>query len=739
MRRLLNDIFYSFPIQLFILHFRKFQLLLLFWYILASTINSGFMKSYGADALFFVPEYLGNVSPLSAAIVGIAFGVFFMSWNITTFILNSKRFKFLATASKPFLKYCLNNSILPLLLLIFYMIRLFQFDINRELMSVGKIILLVLGFFGGFFLLIIFSFAYFFGADRRILRVIAPVISNPKNFKKDYDPSVHPQQDGFGMKVGYYFSTRCKLRKARSVTHYSQDFLDTIFKRHHFSGMVGIILAFVFLVVAGFFLDEKFFQVPAAASIIIFFAVMIAVIGALSYFLQSWSMLFVIVLIIVLNILYTNEIIDPRNKAYGINYINKDDCPAYTKKTLQHLCMPDKITADKANMIQVLENWKRKQTAAKPVMIFIDVSGGGLRSATFTMNTLQQLDSITHGKLMKQTFLISGSSGGMLAATYYRELYRQKNNGDKIDLYDESYRDNITQDLLNPVFTSMIDRDIFAPAQRFSVSPYSYVKDRGYAFEEKLNENAKGILGGQLKDYYTDEKKANIPLIFYNAVITRDGRKIVIGTQPLSFMMKPDEFDADTTFSPDAVDFAAMFAKQDPSNLRLLTALRMNATFPYILPNVWLPSKPVIDVMDAGLRDNFGQETTLRFIDNFKDWIAQNTSGVIILQMRDRLKDNWQHPLETGSITDILVKPGTMLQYNWYKLQDYLQTDQYSYFKDSANHNFHRITFMYIPQNEDKGAELNFHLTAAEKEDVIESFNSSYNRQMVKELLPLMK
>src|SRR5258708_8277519 len=123
MRRLLHDIYYSFPVQLFILHFRKYQLLLVFWFILVSTIDSGFMKNYGADALFFVPEYLGAVSPLSAAIMGVAMGVFFMSWNITTFILHSKRFKFLATASKPFLKYCTNNSILPLLFLIFYFIR----------------------------------------------------------------------------------------------------------------------------------------------------------------------------------------------------------------------------------------------------------------------------------------------------------------------------------------------------------------------------------------------------------------------------------------------------------------------------------------------------------------------------------------------------------------------------------------------------------------------------------------
>jgi len=401
--------------------------------------------------------------------------------------------------------------------------------------------------------------------------------------------------------------------------------------------------------------------------------------------------------------------------------------------------MPADIDADKANMIQILENWKQKQTSAKPVMIFIDVSGGGLRSGAFTMNTLQQLDSITHGQLMEQTFLISGSSGGMLAATYYRELYREKIKGKEINLHDGSYTDNITQDILNPIFSSMIDRDIFAPAQKFSVGPYRYIKDRGYAFEEKLNENAEGILGGQIKDYYEDEKEAKIPMIIYNAVITRDGRKIVVGTQPLSFMMKPSSFDADTSFSPDAVDFAAMFKKQDPYNMRLLTALRMNATFPYVLPNVWLPSEPIIDVMDAGLRDNFGQETTLRFMDNFKDWIQKNTGGLVIVQLRDRPKDNWQHPLVTGSITDILVKPGTMLQSNWYKLQDYFQTDQYNYYKGSSALNLHRITFMYTSQNEDKGAELNFHLTAAEKIDVIESFNSPYNRQMLKELLPLLK
>ena len=143
-------------------------------------------------------------------------------------------------------------------------------------------------------------------------------------------------------------------------------------------------------------------------------------------------------------------------------------------------------------------------------------------------------------------------------------------------------------------------------------------------------------------------KAGQIPLMIFNSTINRDGRRMMVSTQPISFMMKPMILQTIPTASPDAVDFAAMFAKQDPLNIRLLTALRMNATFPYVLPNVWLPSNPVIDVMDAGLRDNYGQETTLRFIENFKDWLKENTSKIIILQIRDRSQDNWQEPFETG-------------------------------------------------------------------------------------------
>ncbi len=738
MKAKLKNIYYFFPVQLFLLHFRKYQVLLLFWYILGSTINSSFLKNFGADALFFAPEYLGSVNLLGAFITGIAWGVFVMSWNITTFILHSKRFKFLATTTNPFLKYCINNSILPLLFLLFYMIRLYRFNDYKELMNFNEIMITIAGILMGFIFLVAVSFAYFFGAGKTINRSMIAIIDNPELFRKTYTGRSNPV-DEFGLKINYYLSASMRIKKVRSVGHYRQDFLDTIFKRHHIAAIICMLLAFIFLILVGFFLEFRFFEMPAAASILIFFAVMIAFIGSLTYFLQSWSLPVAILLTLVVNILYKNELIDPRNKAYGLNYINKSQRPAYNKQSLEVLCNEKQIAADKSSMIKVLEKWKQKQHQEKPLMIFINVSGGGLRSAAFVMNTLQQLDSSTNGQLMQHTFLMSGASGGMLAATYYRELYRYKLKDAGVQLYNKKYCDYISGDLLNPVFTSMMARDIFAPMQKFSVGDNRYIKDRGYAFEKKLSDNTRGLLNIQLKDIAEDEKQAKVPMIIFNSVIKSDGRKLLISTQPLSFMMKPRFFHSDTSMSADAVDFAALFKQQDPMNLRVLTAMRMNATFPYVLPNVWLPSQPVIDVMDAGLRDNLGTETSLRFIDNFKEWIKENTGGVILLQLRDRVNEDWQSNGEVQSLTDMIVTPATMLQHNWFKLQNYYQADQYNYFNNNNDSLLKKINIIYKPAVVEKGATLNFHLSAREKRDIMQAFYSEVNAEAVQTMQRLLK
>lgn len=740
MKKYLVGIFYSLPVQLLLLHFRRYQLLLVFWYILFATVSGNFMQSFGANSLYLAPEYMGKVNALSAAFVGFAIAVFMMSWNISTFIINTKQIRFLATTAQPFLKYCINNAVIPLGFLLFYLYNAIDYDINQELISTGDIVLLVGGFLGGFVLSVFISFAYFFGADKTIYKRFGHVILKAN---KRYERSSKRQPPFYQkgeMRIDWFLSASFGLRKPRDVKHYSDEFLDSIFKRHHFAAVLAILVAFIFLLTIGFFSDDTVFQIPAAASITVLFAILIAVETAFSLYLGNWVVPVIIVLYLCINWMYQQNIIDPRNKAYGLNYTNENERPAYERDSILKMVSPENKEADKQVFLKMLENWKRKQTSDKPVLFIINTSGGGTRSATFTMNVLQKLDSVTNGGLMPQTFLMTGASGGMFGAAYFRELYFQKTLDAGISLQNRAYVENISGDLLNPLFTSLISRDLAGPVRTFEASGHTYVRDRGYAFEQKLNDNTKGVLNKTIGDYKEAEEKATIPLMFFNSTITRDGREMFISTHPARFLMTAL---TDTTRvaagEPDAIDFTSFFAKQQPLNLGVLSALRMNATFPYVLPNVWLPTTPVIDVMDAGLRDNFGQETTLRFIDNFKDWLQQNTSKVVLIQIRDRQIGDWDKPYELGSVSSSVTKPFFLLQNNWYRLQDYFQTDQLNFLAHSYGQQFYKISFQYVPSNINASAALNFHLTASEKLDIQNALTNPYNMRSFKEITTLIK
>lgn len=740
MKKYLIGFWYSLPIQLCLLHFKRYQIFLVFWYILFATIAGNFMSSFGAVSLFLAPEYMGNVSFFSSVIVGVAIGVFIMSWNITTFILHSKVVRFLATTAQPFLKYCINNAIIPMVFLLYYLFKAIKYEQQEEYNSTASIILLVLGFIVGLIAAIAVAFLYFFTADKTIYRsMVAVITSANKHYNRVVSRKKMPvKQDE--VRVDWFLSAMFHLRQPRDVRHYSDDYLNSIFKRHHLASVYAILIAFMFLVGISFFLDYPVFIIPAAASITLLFAILVAVGGAFSILLKNWSIPVLLVAFLIFNYLYEQEYFDPRNKAYGLAYQTKDDRPLYNSETINALASDSNQLADKQLFLQRLNNWKQQQRGSKPIMYIINVSGGGTRSATFTMHTLQRIDSLMGGTLMRQTMLINGASGGMLGAAYYRELYLQKLQGKPIKLFQKTYVDDISKDLLNPLFSSFVARDILGPAQKFTNNNIKYTKDRGYAFEQQLNTNTNNLLDKPLKDYIKDEVAANIPTMLYSSVISRDGRKMIIGTQPMRFLMQPvTDSNRLTTYQPDAVDFNSLFAKQGSTNIRVLSALRMNATFPYVLPNVWLPTNPIIDVMDAGLRDNFGQETTLRFIETFKDWLQVNTSGVVLIQIRDRAMDDWDKPMDGNSIVSFFTKPFLLLQNNWFKMQDYYQHDAIEYLRRSYGSNFKRVAFQYIPTKEAARASLSFHLTTAEKNDIAASLNDSINTAAMLQLQQMMK
>ena len=259
MKKYLLGFWFSLPIQLFLLHFRKYQIFLVFWYILFATVDGKFMSSYGAVSLFLAPEYLGTVSFFSFAIVGVAIGVFVMSWNITTFILHSKLISFLATTAQPFLKYCINNAVIPLLFLVFYLIEAVSYERLEEYNSITDILVLISGFLIGLITAILIAFLYFFTADKSIYRSMVAVVTNAnKHYNRVVARKTLPTKH-FYMRVDWFLSAMFKIRQPRDVRHYSETYLESIFKRHHLTSVYAILAAFLFLIIIGFFLDNPFF------------------------------------------------------------------------------------------------------------------------------------------------------------------------------------------------------------------------------------------------------------------------------------------------------------------------------------------------------------------------------------------------------------------------------------------------------------------------------------------------
>ncbi|MEQ9210648.1 MAG: hypothetical protein RLN96_12585, partial [Pseudomonadales bacterium] len=191
-----------------------------------------------------------------------------------------------------------------------------------------------------------------------------------------------------------------------------------------------MILALV--LVLGIFKDNPAFQLPAAASFIILLTILVMLAGAFSYWFGSWSGTASLIVFLLFNYLAGQDFFSKPEKAFGLNYLV---APAeYSVENLQRLASPDSIIKDKAITRNILNNWRKKfPEDQKPKMIFVTVSGGGKRAALWAMTALQTVDSVTHGAAMENTALITGASGGLIGASFYRELKLRQKQGEPVD------------------------------------------------------------------------------------------------------------------------------------------------------------------------------------------------------------------------------------------------------------------------------------------------------------------
>jgi hypothetical protein len=748
---------YSFPVQLLLLHSKKNLWLLFFWAILFGIILQQTGTIFGIPFLFLDPEYNHQVGFQGLFVLGLALGAFSMAFHIACYILDAHRFGFLGNETNPFTKFCVNNSVLPISFLITYLLCFVRFQLSNEFEHPGSILLEASGLVLGYTLTVAALFYYFISTNKDIFKILAGNVNQQLTRKKRISRSnVMKKVDQVRrnrIRVDYFFTSKLRFQPANN------DLIDLsaalkVLRQNHLNAFIIQCFVFVLIISLGIFRDKPVFQIPAGASILLFFTLATLLAGAISFWLNRWSVTAFLGLLLLLNFLVKKDLVQTKYEAFGLNYVTQK--ADYSLKNLRQLSSRENSRQDADSTIAILERWKSKfPKGHKPKMIFVCTSGGGQRAAVWTMRSLQTVDSLLNGKLMQHTMLMTGASGGLVGASYFRELYLRQQQDTSINRFSTQYLHNISKDNLNAIAFNLVVSDLFFKYQTFAYGGYTYYKDRGYAFERQLNENTRGILDKPIADYREPERLAKIPMLIMAPTIVNDGRKLYIAAQPVSYMNSSPYGQVPVLQQKlKGVEFMRLFKNQDAANLRFLSALRMNATFPYITPNIALPSEPVMEVMDAGLSDNFGVSDAVRFLHIFRHWISENTSGVVFLSIRDTPKDAAIEKNTGQSLFEKIFTPIGSLYQNWSHLQDISNDNSLEFAQTWFNGKITRTELIYtpyqtvnfgniLPKQKTNGkvverVSLSWHLTEREKTSLSMAIYDFRNQRAIAQLARIL-
>ncbi|MFL2570653.1 MAG: patatin-like phospholipase family protein [Parvicellaceae bacterium] len=745
-----SRVLYFFPFQLLLLHLKRNHVLLLFWLLLFLYVTNVFGKNFGIVSLFLAPEYSGDINVYSFVILGFALGGFIMAFHIYSYILFSSEFLFLATLARPFLKFCLNNMIIPLLFVLTLIVNTYFFLIDEQLLNALDVVFYISSLLLGLTLFYFMALIYFIRFNKNVYAISG---KSEDYYNTLWDERVRESslmkkkkisskiKENRNKRIETYMSGILKISLARNTDHYERALIDKVFAQNHINASFFEIALIVTFVSLGLLREYDLFNIPAGASILLLFTLLIMVFSAIYSFLKGWTMSICIAVFFLFNFVSNQYgVFRFHNYAYGIDYSKK---VAYSYDDLaQNVSDDNELDFANEQALTMLNNWKAKNTssteAKKPKMIFLNISGGGLRSALWSIHVMNYLDSISNNKLFKQTQLVTGASGGMIGAAYYREM-KHLESIDSTYLFDaEQLKRNISKDLLNQLAFSIATTDMLIRFQSFHDGNYSYTKDRGWFFEEKLTENLSCFDGKRLQAYEQPELQSEMPMMIFSPSVVNDGRRMLISAQPVSYLTQKNTDNFTSSYSSiEDLEFNSLFSGNNSKNIKMTSVLRMNATFPYILPMVLMPTEPSIELMDAGIRDNFGTKTSLSFIHNFKKWINRNTSGVVIIQIRDKQKQFEVDNPNSGSLLTTLLSPFTNVYKNLLKVHDYNNDQHMNTMGDWFGGEVDLVT-IYMNQEKDDEISMSWHLTPRDKIRIYNSINSNDNKKSFQKLQQLL-
>ncbi|MEZ4777269.1 MAG: hypothetical protein R3D00_29100 [Bacteroidia bacterium] len=735
LRDISTAVYYSFPVQLLARQLQHRKTLIAFWFVPLGFISGAIGEGFGGSHLFLDPEYLGRENFWSVFLVGSALGAFLFAYMITLYINESYNFHFIAKTRSPFYTFSYNNLLVPGSLLLIYFWRFWDYHTSVAGGITWPVVEKFVGLLMGIGLIFLISATYFF-ANRSFIQRYGKKIEEGITGKKN--------RHNRWVIIG---KARASIRNPQRTDNYlafpfcvkkieqtpEPELYNVVAFLHQHHGKLLLMQILTFLLIAGLGLVDgnRYFQIPASASFLLFCSLAMMVIGAITFWVRKSGILTLLILLGAAVIYDQVDFLSERNQAFGLNYENT---PAdYSKENLEKITSKEIYNQDRAATLVMLENWKKNYQAkygryAKPKAVFVTASGGGLRSAFWTFRSMQYLDSLTNGRIYDEIRLMTGASGGMFGLTYYRELAMNRDLGKITSIEDHRYQENISKDLLNRIFFKTY-ADVFLPNRQVEIGGKTYDRETGYSFDQQLAINLPELKNKRLWEYSQLETEGLIPPVILTPTILNQGRKLYVAASPVSFLTRPNHITDRHISKSGGVEFRRLFAEQDADSLFMTTALRMNATFPYVLPIVELPSEPPMEVMDAGAIDNYGTQTALRYLFEFKDWFAENTEGVIFVQIRDNEREDPIRDKSTNGLTGRLTAPVDGGYYSMSESKDMSNDYLLEFVREWYRGYIEVIPIQYSRETNSNPASLSLHLTQREKDNIRRGIFTEQNQE----------
>jgi hypothetical protein len=259
----------------------------------------------------------------------------------------------------------------------------------------------------------------------------------------------------------------------------------------------------------------------------------------------------------------------------------------------------------------VFERW-RTHHPDDTVLTVVTASGGGIRAAGWTAEVLTRLDEASDGAFGRSLLLISSVSGGSVGAMYYVDRYGE-GEGARTHIRRESTRSSLYGTAWGLVYGDV-----------WRWLPFGGNRDRGRALEriwaQRLATDSTTIW-----DWWRDDN-AWRPFHIHNATIAETGDRMLL---------------AAVDSVGDANTFSGLYPEND---LRVATAARLSATFPYVSPLArprvrnGVPESTAYRLGDGGYFDNHGVATAIDVLNDVLD-SNRGIKHVLFVQVRSSVAE----------------------------------------------------------------------------------------------------